>query len=138
MTPTDNLFLQATRLKLRFPSEAGDLTVEDLWDLPIQAKAARPGRPTLESVGNALLVKQQAISGTSILAPATGNPERERIDAAVEVVRFVIQTRQAEAEQATLREARRQERESLDALIRRREAEETPLEDLKARREQLG
>lgn len=34
-----NIFKQATKLKLRFPSVRGDLTVEDLWDLPLTSKS---------------------------------------------------------------------------------------------------
>ena len=35
-----NIFEQATRLKLRFKSPVGLLTIEDLWDLPLKGKRA--------------------------------------------------------------------------------------------------
>lgn len=31
-----DIFVQATRMKLRFSTPAGLMTVEDLWDLPLQ------------------------------------------------------------------------------------------------------
>ena len=34
----DNLFLQATREKFRFESSKGDLSVEQLWDLPLTSR----------------------------------------------------------------------------------------------------
>ena len=34
----DNLFLQATREKFRFESPKGDLSVEQLWDLPLTSR----------------------------------------------------------------------------------------------------
>ena len=38
---TDKLFEKATRLKLRFGSPQGPLTVEDVWDLPLTSRAGR-------------------------------------------------------------------------------------------------
>ena len=45
-----NIFAQASKQKLRFNSPRGLLTVEDLWNLPLQA----PNKLDLESLVNAL------------------------------------------------------------------------------------
>ena len=34
----ENLFLTASRQKFRFPTEKGQITTEDLWDLPLQSR----------------------------------------------------------------------------------------------------
>ena len=39
MYQTTDIFKQATKLKLRFSSVRGDLTIEDLWDLPLTSKS---------------------------------------------------------------------------------------------------
>lgn len=39
MSQAVDIFKQATKLKLRFSSVRGDLTVEDLWDLPLTSKS---------------------------------------------------------------------------------------------------
>ena len=39
MSQTTDIFKQATKLKLRFSSVRGDLTIEDLWDLPLTSKS---------------------------------------------------------------------------------------------------
>lgn len=36
------MFQKASRLKLRFPSSVGSLSVEDLWDLPLKSTANKP------------------------------------------------------------------------------------------------
>ena len=135
MSTIETLFLQASRLKLRFPSSAGDLTTEDLWDLPVTS--ARTGRPSLENIGNTLLAQQREIVDTSILSTSTTNPAKQRVDLSVEVVRFVIQTKQAEAQAKEQAETRRQEKTRLDDIIRQREAQETPLDELRQRRDQM-
>ena len=48
MSQTTDIFKQATKLKLRFSSVRGDLTVEDLWDLPLTSKS----NLSLDGVGN--------------------------------------------------------------------------------------
>lgn len=37
-----NMFERAARAKLRFASSVGDLTTEQLWDLPLTAKGEKP------------------------------------------------------------------------------------------------
>ena len=45
MTDID-IFKQAAKAKLRFPSSKGELRVEDLWDLPLTSKTG----PSLDSL----------------------------------------------------------------------------------------
>jgi hypothetical protein len=123
-----DLFLRAAREKLRFPSPSGLLTAEDLFDLPIRSTDAR--KASLEGVGNELLLKLKAIPEASILDLASANPARTALDLSVEIVRFVITTKQDEAVRAASALARRQEADRLRALISSRKASETPVEDL--------
>ena len=123
-----DIFLRAARAKLRYQSPVGPLTTEDLFDLPITTTAN--GRPSLEVVGNILLKAQRDIPEESILSTKTTNPARARIDLALDVVRFVITTKQREATEATDRLAKKQEADRLREIIAARRATETPVEDL--------
>ena len=139
MTTTPNeAFIQASRMKLKFPSAAGDLSVEDLWDIPLTA-LTRGARTTLEDIGNALLIKQRGFADSSILSkPAAASAEKQRVDLSVEVIRHIVQVKEAEVAAKTAAAARKAERDRLDELIRTREGNELPLEELKKQREALG
>lgn len=131
-----DLFLRATRAKLRFQSPAGLLTTEDLFDLPIKTTDSR--KASLEVVGNALLQALREVPEGSILSTETTNPARAKLDLQVEVVKFVIATKQAEATAAAQALAVKQEKDRLRELIATRKAAETPVADLEAQLAALG
>jgi hypothetical protein len=124
---SDNIFYRASRTKLRFQSEQGLLTVEDLWDLPITTTRAKAA--SLETVGNTLLRRQQELGATSILQ---GRPSAERItvDLAIEIVREVIRVKQLEAADAERQAQNRSERARLEALIRAKIEQNASVDDL--------
>ena len=123
-----DLFLRATRAKLRFQSAAGLLMTEDLFDLPIKTTDSR--KPSLENVGNALLQAQREIPEESILSTGPTNPARTKVNLAIEIVKFVIAVKQHEATEAAARLAKKQEADRLREIIAARKATETPVEDL--------
>lgn len=131
MSESTDIFLRASRLRLRFPSSSGLLTVEDLWDLPLQAKSSRD---SLESVGAPFLSKQKSLitGADSILGPTTAKTaESVRVDVSVEVLRTIAKIRQEEVAKATKAQAIKSRKAELEALLREREGKETPLEDLR-------
>jgi hypothetical protein len=136
----NNIFLQASRARLRFPSVVGQLTIEDLWDLPLTAES--PKKPSLENIGAPLLARQNDLTklrGESILSDATApSAELVQVTLQVSILREVARIRQEENKARTVAAAAKSERDRLDALIQGREEKELPLEELKKRRESLG
>lgn len=136
-TVTDrNIFEIASRQKLRFPSDVGDLTVEDLWDLPLSTTSTR--KASLEKVGNALLLRQKEFAETTILTSTRPSPEKTLVDLSVEVIRHIVQVREAENRAKTEAASKKAEADRLDQLIAEREISEASLDDLKARRAALS
>lgn len=131
-----DIFARATRSKLRFPSDIGLISVEDLWDLPLTTSSRK--KASLENVGNFLLRRQAQFDTGSILTTTEPSPEKEAADLAVEVIRYIVAVREAENQAKTLAAAQASERARLDGVIADREAKETPLEDLKAQRAALA
>ena len=129
-----NIFLQASRLKLRFASPVGSLTVEDLWNIPL--KSQRTNKASIENVGAAVLTRQTELAkvgAASIFEDSDPSPELAQVNLQVAILREVASIRQAENKAKTESAARQSERERLEALIKEREGKELPLDDLKAR-----
>ena len=129
---TNGLFIQASRTRLRFSSVNGDLTVEDLWDLPLT------GNLSLEAIGNKLLAQQRSFTDSILSRPSGDSVAKQRCDLSVENLRHVARTREAEIEAKTTELARATERARLDGLIRNREGAELSIDELRAQREALS
>ena len=139
MTTTVNIFLEATRRKVRFPSHNGMLTVEDLWEIPLVTTSST--KASIENIGAGLLAKQadlEKIQGASILSNLRRSSEKEMVDLQVELLREVARIRQEENAEKTLAAAKASERARLEALIAEREGKELPLDDLRKQRDALG
>lgn len=85
-----SIFEQAARLKLRFATSAGQLAVEDLWDLPLTSKTGRTNLNDLAVVYHRAL-QTETVSFVDA-APAADPTVQLRFD----LVKHVIDVRVAE------------------------------------------
>lgn len=100
-----NTFEFATRNKLRFPFK-GSISVEDLWDLNVR---------DLDTVFKTLNARVKNTQEESLLA--VRNEEDETLFIMIDIVRYIVDVKLAEAE-AILHEKERSERkQKLMALI---------------------
>lgn len=102
-----NIFERASRLRTRFESAKGLLTVEDLWVLPLTSDK---GKVNLDDIARGLNKQIQAANETSFVEPTTGPSESLMV--AFEVVKHVIKVLVAEREAAVLA-AQREEKKKL-------------------------
>lgn len=103
-----SIFEKATRAKLRFTSRRGELSTEDLWDLPLTASNGID----LDNVAKAVNASLREAGQESFVSTAP-NRAKVLLEVKLEVVKHVIAVRLKEAEDAKNREARRAERERL-------------------------
>lgn len=94
----DDIFIRASRLKLRFEGPGGYYTVEDLWDLHLTSAT---GKANLNSIA-VDLHSQLAPATISFVDQAAATKAGERLQLMFDVVKAVIDIRLAEA--ATKRE----------------------------------
>lgn len=91
MSQTTDIFKQATKLKLRFSSVRGDLTVEDLWDLPLTSKS----NLSLDGVGKPIQKALRESDEDSLVdVPTTSKNELNSLRLAV--IKEIISIKQEE------------------------------------------
>lgn len=108
----ENVFEYATRNKLRFASSRGELTVEQLWDVPLRSRDDF----NLSVVAKAASRAFKEVSEESFV-DATRTEVHVRREAALEAVKAVIATKLGEEEAAKTRAARAQEKEKLLQIL---------------------
>jgi hypothetical protein len=84
---------QALRKKYRFPSQIGNLTLEQLWDLPL--KGRNNASADLDGVAKAVNAKLKAESEESFVEVSV-NKHKEDLENMLEIVKHVIKVRQDE------------------------------------------
>ena len=115
----DNLFLQATREKFRFESSKGDLSVEQLWDLPLTSRTGFD----LDTVAKAVNSDLKGANEESFVN-TTNNPAVSRLQNKLEVVKAIIEIKLAEAEAAKKRAEKAAERQRLMGVLHSKKDQE--------------
>ena len=115
-----NIFERASRASLRFASVVGDLTTEQLWDLPLTAKG---DRPDLDKLARAVNGELKSIEEGSFvnLKP---DPRKTDLELRLDILKHVIQSKldaKAVAEKAA--ENAERKRKLVSALASKEEAE---------------
>lgn len=114
---TQNIFEYATRNKLRFASIRGELSAEQLWDVPLRAKDDF----NLNNVAKAANKALKDISEDSFVETKK-TPEHTRREIALEVVKYVIEVKVAEEKAAETRAARKLEKQKLMEILAEKQA----------------
>lgn len=109
---SDSMFEFATRAKLRFSSTKGDLTVEQLWDVPLRSADGF----NLDAVARVANKAWKDATEESFVAPAR-TPFHERLETALEVVKRVIEVKLADEAAAKRRAENKVEKEKLLAIL---------------------
>lgn len=114
-----NLFEIATRKAYRFASLKGELTVEQLWQLPLTSR----GGTDLDTLAKGINKELKATEEESFVTTNT-NPRRGELEVKLEILKHIIAVKQEEVAKATKRQANAQERQKLQELLARRNDEE--------------
>ncbi len=131
-----NIFELASRQKLRFPSTKGDLTTEQLWDLPLTSRTGCD----LDSVAKVVNQYLKGVSEESFVAVKV-SPAKAGHELRLEIVKHIIAVKLASADDAKKRSENAAERELLTGILHEKNNEAlkalTP-EEIQARLSKLG
>lgn len=128
------MFEKASRMKLRFDTAVGAITVEDLWDLPLTSNRTT----SLDDVARSL--HQQIKDETEVSFVTTASTASAKLQLGFDIVKHIIDVRLAEREAETLRAQNREKKQKLLSLIAEKEDEglkQSSVEELRAMAEAL-
>jgi len=131
------MFMNATRNKFRYDSVIGLISTEDLFDLPLLTE--RTSRACLNDVAVRISRDLKALGEESFVANRT-SPAKALLQQKLDVVRAVIDVKQAENAEATARAAAASQKSKLDELIARKKDDtlaQLSVEELEALRSSL-
>jgi hypothetical protein len=134
MRDTNDLFLRASRQKFRFASKVGELTVEQLWDLPLTSSRGAD----LDTVARAVNADLKETEESFVVKAR--NPNRSVLEAKLEVVKTIIATKQEDASAAQKRAQIAERRRLIEEAIANAEVKEltnSSKEDLMRRLREL-
>lgn len=112
-----NIFEYATRNVLRFASARGALSVEQLWDVPLRSRDDFNLNTIAKTANKAL----KEISEESFVE-TTKTAEHTRREIAMEVVKYVIDTKLTEETAAKNRADKKLEKEKLLGILAEKQA----------------
>lgn len=114
-----HIFEKASRQKLRFVSVRGDITTEQLWDLPLTSRNGFD----LDSVAKAVNQELKQVAEESFVA-TSANPAKATLELKLEIVKHVIAARIEAADTAKKRAENKAERERLMELLHAKKDQE--------------
>jgi hypothetical protein len=115
----NSMFEVATRKKLRFDSTRGLLTVEQLWDVPLRSRDDF----NLDTVAKAANKALKDVSEESFVSTRR-SPQQGQLELALDIVKYVIETKLSEEDAAKNRADAAKEKEKLLNILAQKEDEE--------------
>ena len=112
------MFEKASRLKLRFTTSKGDVTVEDLWDM----KLTRRNGFDLDSVAKSLNTAVKESGEESFVLKR--NTKNAILDLKFEIVKHIIKVKMDEAEVAEKSAENKSKKETILGIIANKQNEE--------------
>lgn len=127
----NNIFEQANRNKLRFPSVVGNLTVEDLWDLPLESAK----RESLKNLATKLQVQIDSQPATALDFFETTSTVDPKLQLQFDIIKHIVITKMDENKAKSTAKAKESKRAHIESIIREKEdaaLREQSIEELKA------
>lgn len=113
------MFEKAVRLKLRFDSPVGLLSVEDLWDLPLTGTLKR--QANLDDIAIQLNKELKETNTESFVKKSTKSNDVVKLK--FDIVLKVIEVKQIEADAASLKRTNAEKKQKLLELVAQKQDE---------------
>ena len=108
------MFEKALKLRLRFASAAGQLTTEDLFNLPLTSNT---GKVNLDTIGRSIRKQLKDAEDESLVETAKSNNGTEILQLQFDIVKHIIDTKMAEQKSVMDSLAKKEQKDKLLNLI---------------------
>ena len=112
-----DIFANASRLKLRFATAVGQISVEDLWDLPLTSE----NKVNLNGIAKGLAKELRESNEDDFVGDKTA--KTTTIELKFDIVKHIIDVRRAEADAKKLATAKKAQNEKILAIIAKKQDE---------------
>ena len=109
------MFEKASKLKLRFSTPRGQITTEDLWDLPLESVS----KVDLYSIGEDLYKKVQELQTSGFRK--THTKASDLAELRLEIVKHIVDAKETESKAKSEAAAKRSKNEAIKAIIAKKE-----------------
>ena len=114
------MYKLAAQTRLRFPSSRGELTVENLFQLPLKSAT---GGCDLDTIAKDVNGRLKAAGEESFVEDPTVDPQKQLLKVSLDILKDVIATKQAENRAVRTKLEKAAERKKiLDALAAKKDA----------------
>lgn len=123
------MFEKASRMRLRFDTVKGMLSVEDLWDLPLTSNT---GKANLDDIARGLNKRLKNTDDVSFVVKE--HKSDETVQLGFDIVKHIIDVRIAENEVQATAKANKEKKQMLLGIIAQKENEQLlnmPMDELK-------
>jgi uncharacterized small protein (DUF1192 family) len=130
---TVNIFERASREDLRFDSPRGELTVSQLWQLPLTSTVEN--KPNLDGIARSVNKTLKSITEDSFVN-TTPDPRRDTLTLQLDILKHIITTKMEENAASLAAANKKSEMARLQAILAKKKDEQTEglsVEELEAR-----
>lgn len=131
----ENKFEVAARTKLRFVTRVGNISVEDVWDLPLESSRGFSLTELAEDLVQGLEVKDS--TKLAFLKKKKPNKEQELAQLRFDIVEYIATTKVKEQEDSENAKEIAERKKVITDLINRKKAEETESKSIEELQEEL-
>lgn len=108
-----DIYKFAAKNALRFPSKRGELTAEQLFQLPLTSQTGFD----LDTVARSINTQLKGVSEESFVEDTSADPRKTALSVSLDIVKEVIATKQAENRAALARTQKAAERKKILDII---------------------
>lgn len=127
-------FEYALRKKFRFDTPQGQLSTEDLWDLPLTKPSSRTQRGIVANLDDIAIALNSQLKQDGVSFVVKDRKSDETVSMKLEIVKRVIEVKLAEKDAAEKAAEKRQNRQRMLAIIAEKEDDKLkslPLDELR-------